>query len=538
MTKLLAKILVLFALAAFLPSPAKADQLSEDLRALNSSDRATVEHAVNSILGKRDAEALAILVALLDDKLQVDAAGNAYRVEEDGSLKPLTEGAPAKAAGAKTPLVDNRLRRALEPAIASLRLSNADREIRLEAAIDLSKRRNDELAPVIQKALAAERDADVREKLELALAPLDLESGDTARKLRALKAIEQSADPAFSGDVERLLVKEPNGNYKEKNADVRRAASSAKSAIELRALWFGLIGHLFYGLSLGSVLLLAALGLAITFGLMRVINMAHGELLMLGAYSTYVVQQVFQAYLPDYVNFYLVVAIPVAFVVTAAIGMALERTILRYFYGRPLETLLCTWGISLILIQTVRLIFGAQNVTVANPTWLAGGVQLLPGFVLTYSRVAVIAFSAVVVAFVWFMLQRTPLGLHVRAVTQNRAMAASMGISTRKVDMFTFGIGSGVAGLGGVALSQLGNVGPELGQGYIVDSFMVVVLGGVGKLAGTLAGAFGLGIVNKLLEPVAGAVLGKIAILVFIILFIQRRPQGIFALKGRAAEVS
>jgi urea transport system permease protein len=250
------------------------------------------------------------------------------------------------------------------------------------------------------------------------------------------------------------------------------------------------------------------------------------------------VQQVFQTYLPDHVNWYLVVAIPVAFVVTAAIGMALERTILRYFYGRPLETLLCTWGISLILIQTVRLIFGAQNVTVANPTWLAGGVQLLPGFVLTYSRVAVIAFSAVVVAFVWFMLQRTPLGLHVRAVTQNRAMAASMGISTRKVDMFTFGIGSGVAGLGGVALSQLGNVGPELGQGYIVDSFMVVVLGGVGKLAGTLAGAFGLGIVNKLLEPVAGAVLGKIAILVFIILFIQRRPQGIFALKGRAAEVS
>jgi urea transport system permease protein len=353
-----------------------------------------------------------------------------------------------------------------------------------------------------------------------------------------LRAIEESADPAFSGDVERLLVKEPSGDYKEKNADVRRAASSAKSAIELRALWFGLIGHLFYGLSLGSVLLLAALGLAITFGLMRVINMAHGELLMLGAYATYVVQQVFQTYLPDYVNWYLMVAIPVAFVVTAAIGMALERTILRYFYGRPLETLLCTWGISLILIQTVRLIFGAQNVTVANPSWLAGGVQLLPGFVLTYSRVAVIAFSAVVVAFVWFMLQRTPLGLHVRAVTQNRAMAASMGISTRKVDMFTFGIGSGVAGLGGVALSQLGNVGPELGQGYIVDSFMVVVLGGVGKLAGTLAGAFGLGIVNKLLEPVAGAVLGKIAILAFIILFIQRRPQGIFALKGRAAEVS
>ena len=538
MSRILAKILVLFALVASLPGTVKADQLSDDLRALNSSDRGAVERAVNSILKQSDPQALAILVALLDDKLQVDPNGHAYEAGEDGALTPITAGAPKKPAGVKTPLVDNRLRRALEPAIASLRLSNTDREVRLEAAIDLAKRRNDELSPVVQKALAAERDEEVREQLLLVLAPLDLESTDVALRLRALKAIEASADPAYKGDIERVLAKNANGEYQEKNADVRRAATSAQSAIELRALWFGLIGHLFYGLSLGSVLLLAALGLAITFGLMRVINMAHGELLMIGAYSTFVVQQLFHAYLPELSDWYLVVSVPVAFVVTAVIGMALERIVLRYFYGRPLETLLCTWGISLILIQTVRLIFGAQNVTVANPSWIAGGVELLPGFVLTYSRLTVIVFSGVVVAFVWFMLQRTPLGLHVRAVTQNRAMAASMGISTRKVDMFTFGIGSGVAGLGGVALSQLGNVGPELGQGYIVDSFMVVVLGGVGKLAGTLAGAFGLGIVNKLLEPVAGAVLGKIAILGFIILFIQRRPQGIFALKGRAAEVS
>jgi urea transport system permease protein len=216
--------------------------------------------------------------------------------------------------------------------------------------------------------------------------------------------------------------------------------------------------------------------------------------------------------------------------------MALERTVIRFLYGRPLETLLATWGISLILIQTVRLIFGAQNVAVANPSYLAGGIEVMPGFVLTYSRLAVIVFSSAVIGFVWFMLQKTPLGLHVRAVTQNRQMAAGIGIPTRRVDVWTFGIGSGVAGLGGVALSQLGNVGPELGQQYIVDSFMVVVLGGVGKLAGTLAGAFGLGVLNKLLEPAAGAVLGKIIILGFIILFIQRRPQGIFALKGRAAE--
>jgi urea transport system permease protein len=538
MPKLFAKILLLCALIAVFPGQARADQLSEDLRALNSSDRGTVEHAVNSILARRDAQALSILVVLLDDKLQVDAAGNAYRVAEDGTLTALTPGAPPKPENAKTPLVDNRLRRALEPAIASLRLTAPDKKIRLEAAEDLTKRRNDELAPVVRKALGIEKDPEIKAKLELALAPLDLSGTDVSLKLRALHAIEESADPAFKPDVERVLERGPSGDFVEKNADVRLAADSARSAIELRALWFGLIGHLFYGLSLGSVLLLAALGLAITFGLMRVINMAHGELLMIGAYSTYVVQKAFLNYLPNYSDWYLVFSIPVAFAVSGAIGVLLERSVIRFFYGRPLETLLCTWGISLILIQTVRLIFGAQNVTVSNPSFIAGGIELLPGFVLTYSRVAVILFAAVVVAFVWFMLQRTPLGLHVRAVTQNRSMAASMGISTRRVDMWTFGIGSGVAGLGGVALSQLGNVGPELGQGYIVDSFMVVVLGGVGKLAGTLAGAFGLGIVNKLLEPVAGAVLGKIAILVFIILFIQRRPQGIFALKGRAAEVS
>jgi urea transport system permease protein len=317
---------------------------------------------------------------------------------------------------------------------------------------------------------------------------------------------------------------------------VKAAAAGALGAIEARQAIVSMVGNLFYGLSLGSVLLLCALGLAITFGLLRVINMAHGELLMIGAYATYAVQKLFQSYLPAQQDWYLIAAIPVAFIVTAGIGMALERSVIRFLYGRPLETLLATWGISLILIQTVRLLFGAQNVAVANPSYLAGGIEVLPGFVLTYSRLAVIAFSSAVAAFVWYVLQKTPLGLHVRAVTQNRTMAAGMGIATRRVDVWTFGIGSGVAGLGGVALSQLGNVGPELGQQYIVDSFMVVVLGGVGKLAGTLAGAFGLGILNKLLEPAAGAVLGKIVILGLIILFIQRRPQGIFALKGRAAE--
>jgi urea transport system permease protein len=372
----------------------------------------------------------------------------------------------------------------------------------------------------------------------LALAQIDLHSADRQLKLAALSAIERAADASFKPELERLSGKDKSAAFNEPDAEVRRAAGAALSAIEVRALWQGLVSNLFYGLSLGSVLLLCALGLAITFGLMRVINMAHGELLMIGAYATFSVQRCFQVYLPAHADWYLVVAVPVAFVVAAAIGVALERTVIRFLYGRPLETLLATWGISLILIQTVRLIFGAQNVAVANPSYLAGGIEVLPGFVLTYSRLAVIAFASAVVTFVWFMLRKTPLGLHVRAVTQNREMAAGMGIATRRVDAWTFGIGSGVAGLGGVALSQLGNVGPELGQQYIVDSFMVVVLGGVGKLAGTVAGAFGLGIVNKLLEPAAGAVLGKIVILGFIILFIQRRPQGIFALKGRTAEAA
>jgi urea transport system permease protein len=276
------------------------------------------------------------------------------------------------------------------------------------------------------------------------------------------------------------------------------------------------------------VLLFAALGLAITFGLLGVINMAHGEMLMLGAYATYTVQTAMHGS-----PHYLLVAVPVAFLAPALVGIVLERTVIRHLYGRPLETLLATWGISLGLIQTIRLIFGAQNVSVANPDWLAGGVEIAQGLVLPWSRIAVVGFVVLVAAAVWFILQRTRFGLQVRAVTQNRGMAAAIGIPTRRIDALVFGLGSGIAGLGGVALSQLGNVGPELGQSYIIDSFMVVVLGGVGRLAGAVAAALGLGVINKLIEPAAGAVLGKILILGFIILFIQRRPQGLFALKGR-----
>ncbi|MDB4972402.1 MAG: urtB, partial [Myxococcaceae bacterium] len=352
----------------------------------------------------------------------------------------------------------------------------------------------------------------------------------------AVRILGERGDLSFKTRLQTLVERGPQGAYLEPDKRVREAAEEVLSSLRWKELTTRIVGDLMYGLSLGSVLLLAALGLAITFGLMGVINMAHGEILMIGAYTTYVMQLLFQRYLPDYLDAYLFVALPAAFFVCAAVGVLIERTILRFLYGRPLETLLATWGVSLALIQTVRLLFGAQNVAVAAPSYLSGGWEVLEGVVLPYNRMVIVAFAGLVVLFVWLILTRTRLGLDVRAVTQNRPMAACMGISTARVDMYTFGIGSGVAGLGGVALSQIGNVGPELGQGYIVDSFMVVVLGGVGKLMGTVIGAFGLGIINKLLEPVSGAVLGKIIVLGMIILFIQKRPQGIFALKGRAVE--
>jgi urea transport system permease protein len=421
------------------------------------------------------------------------------------------------------------------PALAALKLSAPDREVRLAAAEELAKRPTDDVAPLVRAAFLKEKDSKVHAVLALAVAQLDLASEDPKRRISALGLIRENGSVDFKTDLERMLGRS-GSPATEKDPKVLDAASAALRSIETRVMLIAMVGNMFYGISLGSVLLLAALGLAITFGLMRVINMAHGEMLMIGAYTTFVVQNFFQKSLPGAFDWYIVAAIPAAFIVCFIVGAALERTVIQFLYGRPLETLLATWGISLCLIQTVRLIFGAQNVTVANPSWLSGGYELLPGVVLTYSRLAVIVFAIVVVAFVWLWMNKTPVGLRVRAVTQNREMAAAMGIATRKVDLGTFGLGSGIAGLGGVALSQLGNVGPELGQGYIVDSFMVVVLGGVGKIVGTIAGALGLGIVNKLLEPVAGAVLGKIIILGLIILFIQKRPQGIFALKGRAAE--
>jgi urea transport system permease protein len=333
-----------------------------------------------------------------------------------------------------------------------------------------------------------------------------------------------------------LVEKGKDGSYAEADDDIRIAARKSLAAVEGRLAWGQRAGLAFSGVSLGSILLLAALGLAITYGLMGVINMAHGELIMIGAYTTYVVQNLFRAHLPGAFDWYLAAAVPAAFAASALVGMALERSVIRFLYGRPLETLLATWGLSLVLIQAVRTLFGAQNVQVENPAFMSGGIEVLSGIVLPYSRIVIIAFAAAVLGGMGLLLARTRLGLFVRAVTQNRSMAACVGVRTARIDTWAFGLGSGIAGLAGCALSQIGNVGPDLGQSYIVDSFMVVVLGGVGQLAGTVVAAVGLGLLNKLLESWAGAVLAKIAILVFIILFIQKRPQGLFALKGRVVD--
>ncbi|CDG82477.1 urea ABC transporter, permease protein UrtB [Janthinobacterium agaricidamnosum NBRC 102515 = DSM 9628] len=428
-------------------------------------------------------------------------------------------------------VVNNRLRAAVDGALSGLKLFAADRGQRLAAAQDLQKSIDAAQVPLIRKAWQKEADPAIRQILELLIATANLHAPEVALRKAAVLQLAASSDARLLPQLQGMLDKNV-----EPDETVRIAAVATIEAIKGRVQRTELVGKLFYGISLGSVLLLAALGLAITFGLMGIINMAHGELLMIGAYTTYVCQLLFRKFLPAYLDAYLIVALPAAFLVAGAVGVVLERSVIRWLYGRPLETLLATWGISLMLMQLVRTIFGAQNVEVANPSWMSGGITVLGSLVLSYNRIVIIFFALFVVVAVWLILNQTRLGLFVRAVTQNRRMADCVGVSTGKIDMLTFGLGSGIAGLGGLALSQLGNVGPDLGQSYIVDSFMVVVLGGVGQLAGTVIAALGLGEVNKFLEPVAGAVLAKIAILVFIIIFIQRRPQGLFAMKGRSID--
>ena len=480
------------------------------------------------VVADGNARTAEFLKALAEDAVKV--AGDRVFVIKDGkAYDPVT--------GTETPLPDaaedvvsnNMMRGEIDSALAALKLFSKEEKIRAEGINALKNESDEAKLPLIEKAFAAETNPLLKDQLGLIRAAVLLNSSDKSKRLIAAALLAKSGQASTKTVLlERLKLEE--------DPEVKATLSATLKTVESALAWGDKIGAIFSGISLGSILLLVALGLAITYGLMGVINMAHGELMMIGAYATYVVQGVFQKYFPGAFDWYLLASVPVAFIASALMGAALERSVIRFLYGRPLETLLATWGISLMLMQLVRSIFGAQNVGVENPSWMSGGVQVMGNLSLPWNRIIIIGFALAVLASVAWLISKTRLGLFVRGVTQNRPIASCMGVNTARVDTYAFALGSGIAGLAGCALSQVGNVGPDLGQGYIVDSFMVVVLGGVGQLAGTVYAALGLGVLNKFLEGWTGAVLAKIAVLVFIIIFIQKRPQGIFAMKGRSAE--
>ena len=495
------------------------------------------EALVNELAATGDDAAIPTLKALANGDLYARKDDGKVFITSKGSssrnlllIDPLTgeEAGEASKRDLDKIKVNNNLRSTIDAALAGMTLMSPRRDTRLSAAQSLLKAPSEGNLVLLEKALEKEEDREIAAVLSQARAVSILNS-DRSPEEKA-EAISDIADIGGREAISILLSARSSVG-----PELQDEIDSAQAKIEKRLAFWDLGQNVWYGLSLGSVLLLAAIGLAITFGVMGVINMAHGEMVMIGAYSTFVVQQVIRTSYPHLFDWSLAIALPVAFIVTAAVGLVIERGVIRFLYGRPLETLLATWGVSLILQQAVRTIFGPTNREVGNPSWMSGSFDL-GGLVITWSRLWIVAFSLAVFFALLVLMKRSAFGLQMRAVTQNRRMAASMGIRTPWVDAFTFALGSGVAGLAGVALSQIDNVSPNLGQSYIIDSFMVVVFGGVGNLWGTLVGAFSLGILNKFLEPYAGAVLGKILVLVFIILFIQKRPRGLFALKGRAVE--
>jgi urea transport system permease protein len=506
-----------------------AADLAELVGKLAADDFSTKIEAAEALGALGDGKAIPALRALADGRLYAGKDGKAL-IGDGSKFADAITGA-AVADGGDRVRVNNRLRNVVTGALSKLALFSPDRADRLNAARDAFKTGGTEILGLLEQAIAKESDNEVKAAMRYSLLAAKVNSGSNENRIAAIRELGGVADP----QVKNLLAGIRNAPGTPQ--PVINAADAAIQQIDRKLQFVSLAQNLFQGISLGSVLLLAAVGLAITFGVMGVINMAHGEMIMLGAYAAFVVQEVFRAYLPPgLIGWYPIAALPVAFLTAALVGIALERGVISFLYGRPLETLLATWGISLMLQQAVRLTFGAPNREVANPDWLTGGFDLMGGFYVAYNRLVIIVFCFAVLGIIALILRYTSFGLHMRAVTQNRPMASAMGIGTAKVDALTFGLGSGIAGIAGVALSQIGNVSPNLGQIYIVDSFLVVVFGGVGNLLGTLVGAMTLGIVNKILEPVAGAVLGKVAVLVFIILFIQKRPRGLFALKGRAAD--
>ena len=510
---------------------------TSDVSGLSSDSAMERINAIKAIAAVGDSDALRILQALQNSEVYVTDTGQIVVENDNGDVLDAIslELLDPEPEYYDYVIVNNVMRSELENAVASLQLLSPDRDVRMASAVALQNNRSKEILPLLVSALNNEPDEEIRSILLVIKAVILLGSEDQTTRIDAVQSLEGTSDRAIRELLVSKLNLDDQGEYAEPSPEVRKVIKDVVSSIDQKLTLIDYFGRLFSGLSLGSILLLAALGLAITYGLLGVINLAHGEMLMIGAYATYLTQQFFIRFLPDFFDLYVLAAIPIAFLTAAVIGIILERTVIRWLYGRPLETLLATWGISLFLIQLVRQIFGAQNVEVSNPSWLSGGVEVW-NVVMPYNRIAIIVFALCVLVGVWLLISRTRLGLFIRSVTQNRSMASCVGVHTARVDLMAFGLGSGIAGLAGVALSQIGNVGPDLGQAYIIDSFMVVVLGGVGQLAGSVYAALGLGAFSKLIEPGVGAVLTKILILVFIIAVIQKRPQGLFALKGRAVE--
>ena len=517
----------------------------EEKSALDASFQATVDllktrsfgekaEAARAIAAHTHPRTLEVLTALLDAELYTERKtdrvvfangldGGGFNIRDAVTGEGLGQ---VGRRGAKKISVNNRLRGLLRGLIAGIRLDDKDADDRIEAAEAIADGADSSMREVLDARLLVESDAKVIAAIETALVVFDLDANDETIRLRAIRASASNLD----GRVREKLTGISNDPVA--SEAIQEAARETLESIEETVARYKTIETVFFGLSLGSVLVLAAIGLSITFGVMGVINMAHGELIMLGAYTTYVVQTLF----PGALEYSLLIAVPAAFFVSGLVGIGIERGIFRFLYGRPLETLLASFGVSLVLQQTVKTIFTALNRPVATPQWMSGSFELLDGLSLTFNRLYILIFAGLIFAALVLVLQRTRLGLEVRAVTQNRAMARAMGIRSGRVDALTFGLGAGIAGVAGVALSQLTNVGPYLGRGYIVDSFMVVVFGGVGNLWGTLVAGLSLGVANKFLEPYAGAVIAKVLVLVFIILFIQWRPRGLFPQKGRAAE--
>jgi len=515
-----------------LPAFAGEGGIAEQAARLGPASFEEKARIVEEIATGGDPKAVVVLEALAAGRLYIRDGVVVIGVGEEGkeTFTDIATGAPVMVEPAtfEKIRVNNNLRRRVRSAIDKLGLLSPDTDVRLNAARAAFLQHQEDSLPVIEEALARESDAATKTALEQARAAIILHrEGASPEDLIAAIGIVKTRGDQDARNIIRALAEH-------ESATVREAAQRAVEAIDGALVYWAAAQNAWYGVSLGSVLLLAAIGLAITMGVMGVINMAHGEMVMLGAYTTYVVQTALQD-VPGLSNYALALAVPAAFLVTGAVGIGIERGIIRFLYGRPLETLLATWGLSLVLQQTVRTIFGPTNKIVTSPTWMSGAFQV-GQLTITYNRLWIVVFALAVLAGMMLLLKYTSFGLQTRAVTQNRPMASAMGIRTDWVDALTFGFGSGIAGIAGVALSQLDNVSPNLGQSYIIDSFLVVVFGGVGNLWGTLVGSMTLGVANKFLEPYAGAVLGKIIVLIAIILFIQRRPRGLFALKGRAME--